>query len=196
MATGFKACRVADCKGDAGIRGTAQGYCRAHYRRLLRHGDALAGRTRVGAREEWIEEHKDYGGDECLIWPFSRNESGYCQIKVDGSSTLASRVMCQAAHGAPPDPAMQAAHSCGQGHAGCMNPRHLRWATVVDNNADQLGHGTRVRGSAQGSAKLCDDDVRAIRRSEASQCALAAKYGVSRAQIARIQTRSQWAWLD
>lgn len=197
MARAFKACAVVDCNGDAHASGCAQGFCKAHYRRLLRHGDPLGGGTSMGARKRWIEQHANHIGIECLNWPFSRNENGYGQFKVAGQSTLASRVMCEAAHGAPPSPTHQAAHSCGNGARGCMNPQHLRWATRVENEADKVEHGTLPRGERQGNSKLTADDVRAIRQQAetATHGVVAKRFGVARSQISRIVNGDQWGWL-
>lgn len=197
MARAFKACSIADCNGNAHGPGTAQGYCRAHYRRWLRHGDPQGGGTPMGARIKWIEDHKAHIGDECLIWPFSFNESGYGQFKIKGQSTLASRFMCEAAHGQAPTPTHQAAHSCGNGASGCTNPRHLRWATRLENEADKVIHGTLPRGERQGGSKLTAADVRAIRllSKTTPNGDLAVRFNVSRSQIQRVVSGEQWAWL-
>lgn len=50
--------------------------------------------------------------------------------------------MCQKAHGDPPSPKHDAAHSCGRGHEGCVNPNHLSWKTKKQNQADRITHGT------------------------------------------------------
>ncbi len=49
---------------------------------------------------------------------------------------------------------MEAAHLCGKGHLGCINPAHLQWKTSKENKADQLAHGTRNFGVRNGSAKI------------------------------------------
>ncbi len=197
MATMFKACCVEGCKRDAGVRGTARGFCKSHYKRWSRHGDPLSGGTGMGDRLEWIEAHQGYTGDECLKWPFSLTEAGYGQFKIKGRSTLASRVMCEAVHGPAPTPEHQAAHSCGNGHEGCMTPKHLRWATRLENTDDARRHGTLVFGDKQGSSKLTAADVRRIRRlaNEMSQPAIARIIGVSRQQVGKIIRREQWAWM-
>lgn len=71
--------------------------------------------------------------------------------------------MCILAHGEPPSPEHVAAHSCGQGHEGCVNPGHLRWATVAENIADTLKHGTRRTLGLAGRRSLSELQVRAVR---------------------------------
>jgi AraC-like DNA-binding protein len=51
-------------------------------------------------------------------------------------------MLCEHANGPPPSPEHQAAHSCGRGRQGCVNPQHLRWATYIENQADIIKHGT------------------------------------------------------
>lgn len=42
-------------------------------------------------------------------------------------------------------------------------PANLRWATRMENIADQVAHGTRLRGERQNGARLTETDVRAMR---------------------------------
>lgn len=110
----------------------------------------------------WIESHVNFDGDECLFWPFARSH-GYGAVTVEGKRMPAPRHMCQCVNGPPPSPEHAAAHSCGRGREGCMNPRHLRWATPVENEADKVIHGTHLQGERHPSAKLDDHTVLRIR---------------------------------
>lgn len=172
-----------------------RGWCNKHYGRWRRHGDPLAGGTIQGAPMQWLRDHLDYTGDECLIWPFSRT-CGYGNLYIDGKSALISRLMCEHRHGPPPTPKHEAAHSCGRGPLGCVNGSHLRWATPKENNADKLIHGTHNRGDRNGTAKLTDADVLAIRSiTGISQEEIARRYGISQVHVSRIKSRDIWAWL-
>lgn len=110
----------------------------------------------------------------------------------------ASRVMCMASHGEPPSDTHEAAHSCGNGNKGCVNPKHLYWATPTENQTDRVLHGTSNRGSAQWNSKLKIEDVLHIRELllTTSQKEIATLYGVSQSAINNIKTRKSWAWLD
>lgn len=187
-------CSVDGC----GKPSRARGYCVAHYKRWSRHGDPMAGTAPNGAKLRWLEEHTCYAGDDCVRWPFPALPSGYCHIHFNGQSTLASRVMCILAHGQPPTRVHQAAHSCGNGRRGCLNPRHLRWATKMENESDKFVHGSTARGERQGSSVLTREQVREIRRLSGSllQREIAARFGVHRQHIGRIISRMRWAWLD
>lgn len=187
-------CSVPDCSK----RHYARGYCIAHYERHRRHGDALGGGTSKGAIPQWLAEHISYDGDECLIWPFSRNRTGYGTYQSPNGGTNAHRYMCVLAHGAPPTPRHEAAHTCGNGHLGCVHPGHLRWATLEENKADMVDHDTHHRGERHHGAKLTENHVRSIRamKGKATLGTIAEKFGVSRALVCLIHNRKAWGWLD
>ncbi|MBB3411272.1 hypothetical protein FHT87_005225 [Rhizobium sp. BK316] len=174
-----------------------KGYCQAHYRRLLRHGDPLAGGTFEGDPLRFINEVAMlHTSDECLSWPFSKGRNGYGQIRIDGKTATASRYVCELAHGAPPTPKHEAAHSCGKGHLGCISPGHLDWKTKTENQADRLVHGTLMRGERHGQAKLTENDVRDILalKGNVTQSKMAKRFGVTRQTISYIQCGKRRAW--
>ena len=186
-------CAFEGCERPSGQKG----YCTTHGGRLRRHGDpavaSVTGRYRCGV--DWIERNAGYTGDDCLRWPFAVSDLGRGTVVWSGKTIPASRAMCLAAHGEPPTPEHHAAHACGKGHDRCCNPRHLRWATPQENEADKLAHGTLRRGSDINTSKLTADDVRAIRASGENGKVLADRYGVSTTAISMVRRRRSWAWL-
>jgi hypothetical protein len=187
-------CKAEGCEKTS----AARGYCQAHYRRLKLYGSAEAFHPDYHTAARWIAEHVGHQGDECLPWPYSRNGNGRGGACIDGVQMSAPRAMCIAAHGPPPTPEHETAHSCGRSHEGCMNPQHLRWATSEENKADMLEHGTLRRGTQINTAKLTEEDVRLIRQLSASDTrkALAERFEVTYACICDVVTRRSWAWLD
>lgn len=190
-------CSIADCYNPARTRG----WCMKHYSRFRKYGSADApveARSPRGAAIRYLREIVlPYKGDDCLGWPFSTNK-GRALIWWEGRLVPAARVVCTETYGPPPTPEHESAHSCGKGHEGCVTPRHLRWATIVENMADKLIHGTHPRGERNGLAKLTEADVRAIRalsESGESQYALARRFGVSRENIREIAHHRRWHWL-
>lgn len=137
-----------------------------------------------GKGTAWIMANVGYAGDDCLLWPFSRNNYGYGQMGHEGKQIKAHRLMCELAHGPAPIDRPQAAHSCGNGHLGCCNPKHLSWK---DNSANQ--HDRRAHGSPEGAigrkTRLTQDQIRRIWDSPGreTQLALAAEFGVKRGTI-------------
>lgn len=86
-------------------------------------------------------------------------------------------------------------HKCD--NPACVNPTHLEPGTPKQNIQDMLsrGRGFDRRGEKHPLARLCADDVRAIRLASAkgmSQRALATQYGVGSGQIGKIVRRENW----
>lgn len=132
--------------------------------------------------------------DECVIWPYGRDGNGYGRLTLrDGLSQFVHRRICELKYGPPPTAQHQAAHNCGKGHEGCVNWRHLRWATRKENEADKELHGTRRYGELHQAAKLTSADVAFIRMSSESQAALSRKLGVSHSTISLIKSGKRWA---
>lgn len=192
LSTGTTHCTVENCGNGIYVRGV----CKRHYHKLRRYGDPKGGRsTQRGARLKWIEAIAlPYNGNDCLKWPFSCNARGYAVLSVPGWAGHASRYVCTRAHGGPSGLTMQAAHSCGNGHLGCVNPHHLRWVTPKENAADRDDHGTTPKGKIHGNSKLSESDIRSIRSSVGvSQTELAQRFGVHQGTISDILLKKAWA---
>jgi hypothetical protein len=173
------------------------GYCLKHFWRYKQHGDPLAGGVESGARLRWLEEHKNYDGDDCLIFPFGNNK-WYPTVRVNGKTCSAHSVMNRMANGEMPADKHLSGHSCGNGGIGCVAPRHLRWYTHEENAADRIVHGTQLYGSDCGNSKLTEDDVRAIRslRGKILIREIAEMFGVSKGTIKSISSRKTWRHID
>jgi hypothetical protein len=182
------------CVNGCGRKVIARSMCESHYRRWRRHGDPLAGGIARGSRAQWLHLHKEYSGDDCLIWPFSRHH-GYAVMSFDKKSVRLCRILCEEEHGPPPSPIHEAAHSCGNGHLGCVNRRHLRWATPVENNRDKIEHGTLLHGARHPNAKLDDETVETIRRLSGSQRAIARQFNISQSVVSEIRSGKAWRHL-
>lgn len=196
MTKPFRTCSISGCDGNAAAPGTARGWCGMHYQRWKRSGDPEHVDIVRGAPMEFIDlVALAHTGDDCLPWPFAKDQHGYGQLWFKGSLTGAHRVTCTKAHGKPPSEKHDASHSCGKGHEGCVNPNHLRWDTRSGNFADKNDHGTLAFGEDHVSAKLSDDDVRQIKAMAESvmQKDIAALFGVSRPTISAIVTGKRWA---
>lgn len=158
----MKICTIDACD----IAVFAAGLCSGHYHQKQR-GVAFHPVTprkhKVGSQVPWLHAHVSYKGDGCLTWPFSFQKDGRGQVTMSGRTKQAHRVMCELAHGLPPTPLHEAAHLCGKGHLGCVNPKHLAWKTSKENKADQIGHGTRLWGERNTNARLIPAQVYFIR---------------------------------
>lgn len=187
-------CAFPDCPNPKSPK-AAKGLCNSHYWQLHKGRELTPLSYRRNVTEPWLLEHVDYRGDDCLIWPFQRLQSdGRAAVKYKGKQTLAARVMCELVHGEPPTPEHEAAHSCGNGHLGCVHPRHVRWATHTENLADQLVHGTRHQGEVHYAATLTERRVLAIREFAHTmrRASLAAMFGLDIGHVNKIVNRSIW----
>jgi hypothetical protein len=194
MAT-LRLCSIPDCGKHAAKRG----WCSAHYQRWLAHGDPQGGKTKNGEPLAFYRSVVlTYRGNECLIWPYARGGRGYGKMSCDGGLKYVHRLVCEEEHGPPPATQQVAAHSCGNGHLGCVSRQHLSWKTHAGNMSDMVGHGTRRRGDVLWAARLTEDDVRAIRAMKGSvpQLELASRFNVRQSNISKIQNRKAWAWLE
>lgn len=117
---------------------------------------------------------------------------------------LSHRLVLMAFVGPPPKGKMCAHYDGTRTNNHVSN---LRWATRKENGEDMVRHGRSAkgdrhnfrmypeivpRGEAHPSAKLCNSDIKAIRKSKAKQRDLATKYGVDQALIWRIRKRLIW----
>jgi len=188
-----KICKVDGCAKKV----FARAMCSMHYYRVLKTGTLFARRiAKKGELAAWVKEHADHNGQECLFWPFGSPRNGYGQVRVDGVDMSASRFMCIVAHGEPPSPGLHAAHSCGNGHRGCVNPSHLRWLTASQNAAEKIEHGTHQRGQRNPLAKLDEEKVKNIRdREHEGASALAREFGVHPNTVRDAIQKKTWAWL-
>ena len=144
--------------------------------------------------KDFLSRAVHYTGDDCLFWPFSRTIVGYALVKHEGRMRIASRVVCELAKGLPPAPHYEAAHSCGNGHLGCVNPNHLEWKTSFQNQQDKVLHGTHMQGEKHWARKLTSKDVQAIRRlrGELSQSQIGQQFGVSQTTVGKILRGERW----
>lgn len=148
--------------------------------------------------QSWINGHVDYDAETCLPWPFVRDRHGYGYLTFEGRTIGAHRLMCIKAHGPAPFVGAQAAHSCGRGVDGCVNPRHLRWASRSENEMDRVEHGTSNRGERNRSNRISERDVpgvyQRIKAGESHQ-SISAEFGVCRETITAIAMGRSWWWL-
>lgn len=175
-----------------------RGWCNAHYQRWWKHGDPLAGRTPDGEPLRFFRDVVlPFQGDECLIWPYSKDRKGYGRAVFGGKLKYVHREACEHRHGPAPTVIHEAAHTCGNGNVGCCNPLHVEWKTPVENMADTLIHGTHNRGERQGGSKLTEADVRRIKAlsGRLTQAQIARDFGVVPSLISQIHSGKRWGWL-
>ena len=132
-----------------------------------------------------------------LLKPWRNRQTGYLHCALwRGNRCFRStvhRLVALAFHGDPPSPKHVVAHNDGS-----RDNNHwlnLRWATLRENSADTLRHGTHNRGSRNGQAKIDEICVAAIRKMVAMQVPrlLAAEgFGVCRQTVDDIVNNRRW----
>jgi len=178
-------CSVDGCDG----KHYGRGFCEPHYYRWRQHGDPLGrGRDRKQSIRFLRGTLFNYEGDECVRWPFDRNQAGYARIQINGVQHRVTRLLCEERFGEAPTSKHEAAHSCG--NAWCVNINHLRWATRKENERDKRSHGTY-------GARLTPAVVREIRKMNGllPRREIAQKFNLSRSHVAQILTNKAWAWV-
>lgn len=135
-------CSVIGCDGSVKHRGM----CYSHYKRVLRHGDPLAGRAPNGTPlvvRFWSYVDKSEG---CWNWTGSKT-SGYGNIRHEGRGLYAHRISYEFAHGPIPD-GMVIDHICH--NPACVNPAHLQAVTHRQNLENQRGAHPRNQTGIRG----------------------------------------------
>jgi hypothetical protein len=144
-----------------------------------------------GLGYRWLLDHRSYPHEEwCLIWPLFRHANGRGVVGLNGKTYRAHRMMCQLAHGEPPTPEHQAAHSCGNGHLGCANPKHLSWKTASENLMDCAAHGThpKSRFGAKGQFDASQiEEIRELLKTRTHR-EIAEMFGANQTTIGNIAT--------
>lgn len=184
-------CSIDECSNPAQYKRAR--LCNKHYLRLRRHGDPTAGGTELGAPAALMKAAIDSATDECIEWPYAKTSAGYGQIRHHGRAQIVTRLVLTATIGPPPEPNSHAAHAPGVCHnPGCINPRHLRWASAWENAQDRCADGTVLAGENHPGSKLTTAQVLEILIDQRPLAAIAADHKIGVMQVSRIKNRKTW----
>ena len=186
-------CSFPGCERPVAVK--KHGLCGSHYHKMRSHGSPGGGRTQKGQGMAFLRNVAAvHQGDECLIFPYGRTTGGYGLVQEAGVKHGAHRFVCELVNGKPPTQSHHAIHSCGKGHLGCVNPRHIRWGTRFENMADRISHGTANRGEKHGMSKLTDEKVRKIRSLQGTQTQtqIGQMFGITPTAVGLIHRRLRW----
>lgn len=179
-------CSVSGC----GAKHRCRGLCARHYDQWKRRS-VVRKRATPGTRAAYIEAAITSSTDECLVWALAR-PGVYLKVNTGGRQTSVSRIVCERVHGPPASPDLEACHSCH--NPPCINPRHLRWGTGAENQADRVQDGTHGRGDRNPIAKLSAEQVRFIRANpDAPVKELATLCNVKPTTIYSVRSGKSWA---
>ena|SRR3990167_7410463 len=151
---------------------------------------------RIPIEERFWPKVNKSSPDSCWLWTASLDANGYGQIGSGGRygrPLKASRVSWEIHNGPIPD-GLLALHRCDV--PACVNPAHLFLGTYKDNTQDMMAKGRGPCGERQGSSKLTQSDVQAIRAQRACGIQLkviALRFGIQPSQVSRIAHHKRWA---
>lgn len=177
------------------------GYCARHYELFRKTGSAENRSTAHGVQIQWIKDHVKCEDSACLTWPFNADSAGYaCAVAVNKVSKSACHWMLELSGRPRLADNHCALHSCGNGHQGCVNPRHLRWGTQFENAMDRILHGRSCRGESHTAARLTNEQASEIKRlliaGDITQAEIAQRFGVSPQTVSGIKGNRVWGWLE
>lgn len=135
------------------------------------------------------------GPDECWPWNYVKGHAGHGRMWAGGRNTLASHIALHL-DGRPRAGGLAALHSCDNPE--CVNPRHLRWGTQLENIADRVSRGRNrsPTGEDSGRSKLSYEQVLMIISDNRSSRFIANDYGISRSMVCRIKSGKAWRHVD
>lgn len=144
-------------------------------------------------QERYTDKSPGHGprGD-CWLWTGSLNSRGYGRLNDRGRTVLAHRLAYNQAHGVVLQTAELACHTCDNPR--CVRPDHLFVGSHRDNTDDMIAKGRMPsrKGEGNGTHKLTETDVLAIRRDGRSATEIAAEYAVHESTIRHVLVRRNW----
>jgi len=122
------------------------------------------------------------------------NNGGYPTLCVMGKQMLLHRYVYEQEHDLILMPQQIIMHLCDNPR--CINPKHLKMGTVLENNKDMYSKKRHSWGERCNFAKLTEFEVKEIRTSDLPRKFLASKYSISISTISDIQNKRSWKSLE
>ena len=192
-----RVCPAAGCESASDPK-AGRGYCKAHYYRWKRYGDASAPRHHSAkapladrlARRLQLDESTG-----CLEWTGALGDRGYGTIRSSEApyrARFTHRVAWEMANGPIPE-GMFVCHRCDNRR--CCNPAHLFLGTPKDNTQDMIAKGRKPVGSRTPNAQLTEADVtqiRALRADGWTYDRIAERFGIQSRNVGTICRGQSW----
>lgn len=133
--------------------------------------------------------------ETCWNWTGGTTHFSHGKFWLNNRTIIAHRFSYEI-HIGPIPKGLCVLHKCDNPR--CVNPDHLFIGTKMDNTTDMYakGRNNNLKGSANGSSKLTEDQIDEIKRlyrtKKFSQQALADKFNVCQANICNILNGKIW----
>jgi hypothetical protein len=135
--------------------------------------------------------------DACWEWTAPLTTQGYGQFLIDYKMHRAHRVAYMLTKGVIPEGKV-VMHTCD--NRACVNPNHLTVGTQAENLADMSrkgrGRNGMLAGTRNGSAKINEEDVAAIRAlvltHRFTQAYIGNLFGIDQTTVSLIVLRKKW----
>jgi hypothetical protein len=125
-------CSIEGCE----LKHEARGYCKKHYTRWVRHGNALANKQKRPLIDRFNERYTPVPGSGCWLWTAALTApDGYGSLMQDGKRILAHRFSWEYHNSLIPE-GLCVLHKCDV--KSCVNPDHLYVGTIKDNSIDAI----------------------------------------------------------
>lgn len=131
----------------------------------------------------------------CWIWESTMFNTGYGQFHATEKRGWRAHRYSYTIYVGPIPDGLCVCHRCD--NPKCVNPDHLFLGTNQENTADRVAKGRTAKnfGTAQGTAKLKDEQVIAIRSMSGKQGDIAKIFGVHQSLISYIKSGKIWPHL-
>lgn len=132
---------------------------------------------------------------ECWEWTAGLTTDGYGKFNVGGQTMRAHRFSWFLYRGDIPDNLI-IRHKCD--NPKCVNPTHMELGTISDNVQDRVSRGRGANGERNGSSKLTENDIHAIRNmflDGYNNSQIAKHFGVDGSAISQIRRGLKWKFI-